>query len=209
MKYPNLSLAIGVPLQSSCPNHNSSCWSKGRTLDIAQPAAPPVTLGLVQHKSRGWARCRSRWTASSQALETLATGCRVQPGGGRRPRESVLGAQLTSALTFLCDQLPQRYSVWGQQLGDARVVHLGDDNLADLLIDLAEDAVGFHLRGLIEVVLGRGDVNYRVGLEAVDEPEVDQGHQALLAELFGERVLVAHLKDAAAVAILDGIDDDV
>jgi hypothetical protein len=43
----------------------------------------------------------------------------------------------------------------------------------------------------------------------VDQPEVDERHQPLLAQRLGERVLVAHRQDAAAAAVLDRREDDV
>src|ERR1700739_2391801 len=130
MKYPNLSLAIEVPLRSSCPNHNATCPPRG------QKGSLQILLG--------WG----------------------------------------PLLAFLGDQLPQRHAVGLEQLRNARLVHLGDDDLADLRIHLAEDAVGLHLLGLIEVVLGRRHVVHRFGLEPVHQPEVDQRHQPLLAQLF-------------------------
>ena len=53
------------------------------------------------------------------------------------------------------------------------------------------------------------DVVHRVGLVAVDEAEVDERHQALLAQRLGEGVLVAHGEDAAAAAVVDGREDHV
>src|ERR1700722_2590463 len=86
-------------------------------------------------------------------------------------RQPVSSTGWRARLVFLGDQLSQRYPVGREQRGDTRLVHLGDDDLADLRIDLAEDAVRLHLLRLIEVVLGGGDVVHRVGLEAVDEPK--------------------------------------
>ena len=73
----------------------------------------------------------------------------------------------------------------------------------------AEDAVSLHLLGLIDVVLGRRDVVHRVGLEPVHQPQVDQCHQPLLAQLGRVGVLVAHRQDAAAVPVLDRIEHHV
>ena len=49
----------------------------------------------------------------------------------------------------------------------------------------------------------------RVDLVAVDEEQLDQRHQPLLAQGRVERVLVADREDAAAAAVLDRREDDV
>src|SRR5579875_1850410 len=112
-------------------------------------------------------------------------------------------------LAFLADQPPQRLAVGRQQLLDAWVVYVGDDDLADLLVHIAEDAVRLHLFGLVEVVLGRRDIVDRVGLEPMHQPQVDQRHQALLPQSLFERVLVTHREDGAFAAILERREDHV
>jgi T5orf172 domain-containing protein len=99
-------------------------------------------------------------------------------------------------LALLANQPPQRLLIRRQELGDPLVVDLGDDDLAHLRVDLAENAVRPHLCDLVLVVLGRGHVVHRVGLEAVHQEEVDEGHQTLLAQRLRKGVLVAHREDA-------------
>ena len=59
---------------------------------------------------------------------------------------------------LLADELAELDAVGGEELGDAGVVDVGDDDLAHLRLDLAEDAVALHLGRLVLVVLGGGDV---------------------------------------------------
>src|SRR6266480_7635418 len=88
----------------------------------------------------------------------------------------VLDRRAPKPLSLLANQPPQRLLIRRQKLGDPLVVDVRDDDLADLGIDLAEDAVRPHLCDLVLVVLGGGDVVHRVRLEAVHQEEVDEGH---------------------------------
>lgn len=110
---------------------------------------------------------------------------------------------------LLANQPAQRLAIRCQEFVDAWLVDVGHDDLADLLVDVAEDAVRLHLLGLIDVVLGGRHVVHDLGLEPVDQPEVDQIHEALLTHLLRERVLVADRQDVAPMPVLDRVDDDV
>ena len=88
------------------------------------------------------------------------------------------------------------------------MVDVGDDDLADLGVDLAEDVVRLHLCYLVLVVLVGSDVVHRVGLEGVHQEEVDEGHQALPAQRLRKGVLVAHREEAGATPVVDGGEDD-
>src|SRR5947207_7690018 len=79
-------------------------------------------------------------------------------------------------LSLLANQPPQCLLIRPQKLGDPLVVDVGDDDLADLGVDLAEDAVRPHLCDLVLVVLCGGNVVHRGGLETVHQEEVDEGH---------------------------------
>ena len=62
---------------------------------------------------------------------------------------------------------------------------------AHLVVHVAEQAVGLHLLGLVAVVVGGADVVDRRGPVAMDQEQVDERHQALLAQGHVEGVLVA------------------
>src|SRR5215831_11746163 len=64
---------------------------------------------------------------------------------------------------LLADQLPELDVVGGEQRADARGVHVGDDDQADLGRDVAEDSLLLHLRGLVLVVVGRRHEVDRLG----------------------------------------------
>ena len=66
------------------------------------------------------------------------------------------------------DQVLELLAVGGQERLDALAVDVGDDDVPDLLVDVAEQAVGLHLLGLVAVVLGRADVVDREDLVAVE-----------------------------------------
>jgi hypothetical protein len=89
------------------------------------------------------------------------------------------------------------------------VVDVGDDDLADLGLELAEDAVSPHLCHLVLIVLRGRDEVHRVRLEAVHQEEVDERHQALLAHRLRKGVLVAHREDVAVTPVVDGSEDYV
>src|SRR5215472_9743855 len=80
------------------------------------------------------------------------------------------------------DQGVQAVSVRGEQGLDALGAYVRDDDVANLVVDIAEEAVRFHLLGLVPVVVGRADVVDRPGLVAVDQEEVIERHQALFAQ---------------------------
>src|SRR5215470_20397477 len=55
---------------------------------------------------------------------------------------------------FPLDQGVQAVPVGGEQGLDAVCAYVGDDDVADLVVDVAEEAVCFHLLGLVPVVVG-------------------------------------------------------
>src|SRR4051794_35986252 len=112
-------------------------------------ASPPGTAG-VSPASRSWAEGPAlfgRWDTMAGRCDSWKAG----PAGRWRSQGAQLGSPCPngagnpSRKLLLPDQPPQRLLVRRQQLGHPRVVDVGDDDLADFLVDLAEDAVGFHL----------------------------------------------------------------
>src|SRR5215469_5111538 len=70
------------------------------------------------------------------------------------------------------DQGVQAVLAGGEQGLDAFGAYVRDDDVANLVVDVAEEAVCFHLLGLVPVVVGRADVVDRPDLVAVDQEEV-------------------------------------
>ena len=88
------------------------------------------------------------------------------------------------------------------------VFTLGHDDLADLGVDVGEDPQPLHALRLQLVVLGRRHVVHRDRLVAVDQEQLDERHQPLLAQRRGG-VLVADREQAAPPPIVDVREDDV
>src|ERR1022692_2676063 len=107
------------------------------------------------------------------------------------------------------DQGVQAVPAGGEQGLDALGAHIRDDDVANLVVDVAEEAVCFHLLGLVTIVIGRADVVDRPDLVAVNKEQVVQRYQALLAQGHVERVLVSNREDVAPPAIHDHVEDDV
>src|ERR1700758_132708 len=161
------------------------------------------TWGPCGPRAIGASRCASWIRGYTSAGVSSASYVSV----GRSASKTVAGAVPTVMavssrfdlhrlrLVLLGDQPLQRFAIGCQQLVDAFLVHVGDDDLADLLVHVAENAVRLHLFGLIDVVFGRRHVVHDLRLEPVDQPEVDDVHQPLLAHLLRERVLVTHRED--------------
>src|SRR5262249_59524459 len=70
---------------------------------------------------------------------------------------------------FTLDQGVQAVPVGGEQGLDALGADVRDDDVANLVVDVAEQTVGFHLLGLVPVIVGRADV--------VDTPDLVTGDQ--------------------------------
>jgi len=135
------------------------------------PESVPSSSGVANLPAVPSEGYRQRRTSSSIASEKT----RVQwPPPSFRAIS--IDRRAPKPLSLLANQPPQRLLIRRQKLGDPLVVDVGDDDLADLGVDLAEDAVRPHLCDLVLVVLGGGDVVHRVRLEAVHQEEVDEGH---------------------------------
>ena len=119
--------------------------------------------------------------------------------GKNLSRDSLsLGLQSRRRLT---NYLQESHPVGLEQFGDAFFVDLRDDDLADLGMNIGEDAHALHPLCLKFVVLCRGHIVHRAGIVAVDEEQLGYRHQALLAYR-RERVLVANRQDASPATIL-------
>jgi hypothetical protein len=66
------------------------------------------------------------------------------------------------------DQGVQAAPIGGEQGLDALCARVRDDDVANLVVDVAEQAVRCHLLGLVPVVIGGADVVDRPDLVAVD-----------------------------------------
>src|SRR5438876_259570 len=106
------------------------------------------------------------------------------------------------------DHLHESLSVRLEQLGNAFLADLRDDDLPNLDVHIREYPHALHLLRLDLIVLGRRDVVHRASLVAVDQEQVHERHQSLFAER-REGVLVANREDVAAATILDVGEDDV
>ena len=115
---------------------------------------------------------------------------------------------MESSRIALVNQIAEQSSVRGEQRLDVLSADVGDDDVADLVVDIAEQAMGLHLLRLVAVVVGRADVVKRGGLVPVDQEQVDQRHEALLAKGHIEGVLVADTEDVPALPVHDGREDD-
>src|SRR5205823_13033985 len=120
----------------------------------AMPRTPSGTAETGLIRAKGSTSCRRR------NISAKATGS-VRP--------SRLNRRALKPLSLLANQPPQSLLIRRQKLGDPLVVDVGDDDLADLGVNLAKDAVRSHLCDLVLVVLGGGDVVHRVRLEAVHQ----------------------------------------
>src|SRR5215472_19295698 len=108
---------------------------------------------------------------------------------------SVLSRDLRGDVGWLIRVLPldqggQTVTVWGEQGLDALGVHVRHNDVANLVVDVAVQAVRLHLLSLVTVVISRADVVDRPDLVAVDQKQVSQRHQALLAQGDLEGVLI-------------------
>src|SRR5215470_6395982 len=142
--------------------------------------------------------CRMRW--SNWASWPM-------PEGG--PSESWTREVDRRIRVLPLDQGVQAVLVRGEQGLDAVRAHVGHDDMTNLVVDVAEQAVRCHLLGLVAVVVGRADVVDRPDLVAVDQEQVVQRHEALLAQGTVEGVLVSDGEDVAPPAICDHGEDDV
>src|SRR5215469_4973494 len=88
--------------------------------------------------------CRTRW--SNWASWPVREGWPGESGSGHQGDRRIRVLPL--------DQRVQAVLVRGEQGVDAVRAHVGDDDVADLIVDVAEQAVRLHLLGLVAVVVG-------------------------------------------------------
>jgi len=96
-----------------------------------------------------------------------------------------------------------------KQFGDPLFAHLGHDNLSYFAAHIAEYAVLHHLLRLMVIVFRGGHEVHCICLVAVDQEQVGQGHQPLLAHGYFKGVLVANGEDVPAAPILNAGEYDV
>ena len=101
------------------------------------------------------------------------------------------------------DQGVQAVPVGGEQGLDALGAHIRDDDVANLVVDVAEEAVCFHLLGLVTIVISGAEVMYLSHFVPMNQEEVRQSHQVLLPQRKIERVLVANGKQFVAAPVLE------
>src|SRR5208337_703771 len=81
----------------------------------------------------------------------------------------------------LADDLEEKYPIRLEQFGDAFLADLRDDDLANLGVNIRENPYALHPLRLKLVVLGWGDVVHGAGVVAVDQEQLGNRHQPLLA----------------------------
>jgi hypothetical protein len=116
-------------------------------LDVdALGLGPPADLARVEHVSAavapGTAPCRAAGLA----------------GMGDVPGEQLVQFLVVRLGIRPLDQGVQVVLIWGEQGADAVCAHIRNDHIANLVVDVAEEAVRLHLLGLVTVVVGRADV---------------------------------------------------
>src|ERR1035438_7794176 len=187
MRFANMKMLLRR--MSSASGSQSSLYrrlsSSRRTLWERPPAAAAVTTG-------------SNGRAEAMPFQS-------NPGKNLSRDSLSLGLQSRRRLT---NYLQESHPVGLEQFGDAFFVDLRDDDLADLGMNIGEDAHALHPLCLKFVVLCRGHIVHRAGIVAVDEEQLGYRHQALLAYR-RERVLVANRQDASPATILDVGEDHV
>src|SRR5207244_3488217 len=155
-------------------------------------------------------RTRSKNMISSDEGRRAAVGG-AAPGAAHAPNRSWHIFYLSRDLQGwrrLLNHRQQGLPVRLEQLGNALLAYVGDDDLPNLSMHVREDTYALHLLCLQLVVFGRGDVVHRASIVSVDQEYLDEGHQSLLAER-SESVLVANREDVAAATILDVGEDHV
>lgn len=152
-----------------------------------------------------------------RATQSASAGLKTPrpPGRARisrraeRPWQLEQEARLHGLRVPLVNQILEPHTVGGEQRLDVLRADVRHDDLTDLVVDIAEQAVGLHLLRLVTVVFGRADVVDRRRLVAMDQEQVDQRHQPLLAQRRVEGVLIAHRQQVAAAPVHDRREDHV
>src|SRR5690242_21502430 len=113
----------GAAISVGSKHAYSKSWS------AAPPACTEVGLPNDVNSARSAARRRARRSASRLTRPT-----RDKPNGAQR-------VPCTPMSVLFADQPHQRLVIGCEQFFDARLVHIGDHDLADVLLHIAEDAV--------------------------------------------------------------------